>query len=47
MSAALFDPDGIMREVRAKAYPSPSAKPANLLNDAPNFSNLVLISTES
>jgi hypothetical protein len=40
MSAALFDPDGIMREVRAKAYPSPSAKPANLLNDAPNFSSL-------
>ena len=40
MSAALFDPDGIMREVRAKAYPLPPAKTANLLNDTPNFSSL-------
>jgi hypothetical protein len=40
MSAALFDPDGIMREVRAKACPSPPAKTANLLNDTPNFSSL-------
>jgi hypothetical protein len=40
MSVALFDPDGIMREVRAKAYPSPSAKTANLLKNAPNFSSL-------
>jgi hypothetical protein len=40
MSAALFDPDGIMREVRAQAYPSPAAKTANLLNETPNFSSL-------
>src|ERR1700720_4279145 len=40
MSAALFDPDGIMREVRAKAYPSSPAKTANLLKNAPNFSSL-------
>jgi hypothetical protein len=31
MSAALFDPDDIMREVRAKTNLSPAAKPANLL----------------
>jgi hypothetical protein len=40
MSAALFDPDGIMREVRAKAYPSSPAKTANLLKNTPNFSSL-------
>jgi hypothetical protein len=40
MRAALFDPDGIMREVRAKAYPSPSAKTANLLKGAADFSSL-------
>ena len=40
MSAALFDPDDIMREVRAKASHSPPAKTANLLNSASNFSGL-------
>jgi hypothetical protein len=40
MSAALFDPDCIMREVRAKAYPSPPAKTANLLKNTPNISGL-------
>jgi hypothetical protein len=40
MSAALFDPDGIMREVRAKANLSPPAKTANLLKNGPNFSSL-------
>jgi hypothetical protein len=40
MSAALFDPDDIMREVRAKANPSPPAKTANLLTTASNFSSL-------
>jgi hypothetical protein len=43
MSAALFDPDGIMREVRAKAYLSPPAKTADLLNDTPNFSTLATL----
>jgi hypothetical protein len=33
MSAALFDPDDIMREVRAKANLSPAAKSAKLLMD--------------
>ena len=40
MSAALFDPDDIMREVRAKASHSPPAKTANLLNSASNFGGL-------
>ena len=40
MSAALFDPDDIMREVRAKANAAPPAKTANLLKDTPNFSSL-------
>jgi hypothetical protein len=40
MSAALFDPDDIMREVRAKANLSPAAKTANLLKNGPNFSSL-------
>ncbi len=40
MSAALFDPDDIMREVRAKASPSLPAKTANLLKRASNFSGL-------
>ena len=33
MIVALFDPEDIMREVRAKANPSPLAKIANLLRD--------------
>jgi hypothetical protein len=33
-------PDDIMREVRAKAYPSPPAKTANLLKNTPNISSL-------
>jgi hypothetical protein len=40
MSAALFDPDDIMREVRAKANAAPPAKTANLLKDTANFSSL-------
>jgi hypothetical protein len=40
MSAAVFDPDDIMREVRAKANPPPPAKTANLLKSASNFSGL-------
>jgi hypothetical protein len=40
MSAALFDPDDIMREVRAKANAAPPAKTANLLKDTTNFSSL-------
>ena len=40
MSAALFDPDDIMREVRAKANFSPAAKTANLLKNGRNFSSL-------
>ena len=36
MSAALFDPDDIMREVRAKANLSPAAKTANLLKNGRN-----------
>jgi hypothetical protein len=40
MSVALFDPDDIMREVRAKAdVPSP-AKTANLLKETADFSSL-------
>jgi hypothetical protein len=33
MIVAMFDPDDIMREVRAKANPAPLAKIANLLKD--------------
>jgi hypothetical protein len=40
MSAALFDPDDIMRGVRAKANAVPPAKTANLLKDTTNFSSL-------
>jgi hypothetical protein len=40
MSAALFDPDDIMREVRAKANAAHPAKTANLLKDIANFSSL-------
>jgi len=40
MSAALFDADGIMREVRAKADAASSAKTANLLKGTANFSSL-------
>ena len=40
MSAAQFDPDGIMREGRAKANLSPPAKTANLLKNGLNFSSL-------
>jgi hypothetical protein len=43
MSVALFDPNGIMREVRATAYLSPSAKTANMLNGTPNFGNLATL----
>jgi hypothetical protein len=47
MRAALFDPDGIMREVRAKAYPSPSAKTANLLKGAADFSSLAKLASST
>jgi hypothetical protein len=40
MSAALFDPDDIIREVRATANAAPPAKTANLLKDTTNFSSL-------
>jgi len=40
MSAALFNPDDIMREIRAKANAAPPAKTANLLKDTTNFSSL-------
>jgi hypothetical protein len=45
MSAALFDPDDIMREVRAKADASPPAKTANLLKKTANFSSLAKLAT--
>jgi hypothetical protein len=45
MSAALFDPDGIMREVRAKANLSPLAKTANLLKNG--FSSLAKLARPS
>jgi hypothetical protein len=47
VSAALFDPDDIMREVRAKASHSPPAKTANLLNSASNFSSLANLATRT
>ena len=40
MSAALFDPDDIMRAVRATASSQLGAKTANLLKSAPGFSSL-------
>ena len=40
MSAALFDPDDIMRGVRATASSQLGAKTANLLRSAPGFSSL-------
>ena len=40
MSAALFDPDDIMREVRASASSQLGAKTANLLKSARGFSSL-------
>jgi hypothetical protein len=40
MSAAVFDPDAIMRAVRAVANPSSPAKTANPLKSGPNFSSL-------
>ena len=45
MSAALFDPDDIMREIRAKANVAPPAKTANLLKDTANFSSLAKLAT--
>jgi hypothetical protein len=45
MSAALFDPDDIMREVRAKANAASPAKTANLLKDTANFSSLAKLAT--
>jgi hypothetical protein len=40
MSAARFDPDDIMSEVRAKTNLSPPAKAANPLTSVPDFSSL-------
>ena len=37
MIVALFDPEDIMREVRAKANLSPGAKTANLLKTGPTL----------
>ena len=43
MSARLFDPDALMREVRAKAGLSPSATTATLLRNAPERSNVAVV----
>ena len=43
MSARLFDPDALMREVRAKAGLSPSATTATLLQNAPERSNVATV----
>lgn len=45
MSAALFDPDDVMREVRAKANAASPAKTANLLKDTTYFSTLAKLAT--
>ena len=43
MSALAFDPDDIMREVRAKVGDATPANSANLLNDGPDFSRLATL----
>jgi hypothetical protein len=43
MSAAVFDPDAIMRAVRAIANPSSPAKTANPLKSGPNSSRLAVL----
>ena len=47
MSVALFDPDEIMRAVRAATGLSPPAKVANLLRSRPDLSNLAELAAAS
>lgn len=47
MSAAAFDPDEIMREVRAKVGDTTPANSANLLNNAPNFSRFATLAAST